>query len=137
MLVYKIVRKIDGRYFSLYGEHFPRLNLEYKIGERTTPTHGKIFVYPSVGYWHEYKPCHSVLLCSAPRVYTGSVKAYNLELVELAVLDREPHPLSTIMDAALCDSVTPIKELSHTELLSLFTIHNDIINADRVLHQIR
>lgn len=112
MFVYKLVRKIDGRYFSLYGDRFPRLNLEYKIKEVTRPTHGKIFVYPSIDYWPEYKRHHTVLVCRTAKVFAEDVRAYRLEFVEAAVLGGKFAPQSLAYNAALCDYVIPVKELT-------------------------
>lgn len=123
MFVYKIVRKIDGRYFSLYGNYFPRLNLEYKIKGFTRPTHGKIFVYPSVGYWPEYKRDRTVLVCRAAGVDTKNVCAYNITHVEDAVLEGKFIPLSVPYNAALCDYVIPVKELTESDINTLFQLH--------------
>lgn len=123
MFVYKIVRKIDGRYFSLYGDRFPRLNLEYKIKEVTRPTHGKIFVYPGVCYWPEYKRHHTVLICRTTKVVTENVQAYALENVEAAVLDGKFATQSLAYNAALCNYVVPIKELTEDEFDTLFRLH--------------
>ncbi len=123
MFVYKIVRKIDGRYFSLYGDRFPRLNLEYKIKEITLPTHGKIFVYPGVCYWAEYKRHHTVLVCRATKVVTENVQAYALESVEAAVLDGKFAIQTPAYNAALCASVIPVKELTESDINTLFRLH--------------
>lgn len=124
MFVYKIVRKIDGRYFSLYGDCFPRLNLEYKIGEIVKPEYGKIFAYSYVDEWAEFKIKRTVLLCETYRPYTGIVKLFSLEHVEEAVVHDVEHEQICIHDACLCDWVKPIKELSREELIALFEMHN-------------
>lgn len=107
----------------MYGSFFPRLNLEYKIGERTSSIHGSIYVYPSVHNWAEYRRYHSVLLCKTNKLNEQVVKAFNIYEVEDVVFDKQKRTPAIIADAALCDYVIPIKELSHSELKTLFTIH--------------
>ena len=64
MLCYKIVKVIDGKFYSPYNH---RATLQYSLNETTIPRIGKIFVYPTlkiaVQYANDDLLIDNILLC--------------------------------------------------------------------------
>lgn len=131
MLVYKVCKVENGRYFSLHGEHFPTYKVEYTVGEFTYPVVGKLFAYPSIYDWPEYDfhlPHLAVLLCEAEFAYVESQEVLDIEEVEILcevywnkLESKSPFLFRTHL--ALCYWIKPIKVLSDEELKTLFAIH--------------
>ena len=43
--VYKVVQIKDGNMISIFGEYYPSLSVEYKIGQETKPKVGALFAF--------------------------------------------------------------------------------------------
>lgn len=64
---YKICRVVDGRYFSEFGDSFPKWDTEYPIGKHVYPPVGKLFVYLDITAAIERQwPGSVILQCIAP-----------------------------------------------------------------------
>lgn len=69
MKVYKVVRKINGVYYSAVVRSI--YSLSYRIGEETRPVIGKIFVFPVLAdaiAWCNYSPTYTILECNTDKI---------------------------------------------------------------------
>lgn len=66
MLVYKVVKKVEEKYYSLCGHVFPTYKLEYSVGQLVTPVVGKIFVYTELyNAWYNCSIYDHIMLCES------------------------------------------------------------------------
>lgn len=131
-LVYKVVRKVYDRYYSVYGDEFPEYCIEYKLNQWAIPKIGKIFVYHGTE-WPEYNESsnRTVLLC---RAYTLEFHA-NVQVLKLDYTSEyidnfwtdfniPEDSLNSIPNIFLCNAIKPLKELSREEIKQLESIHH-------------
>lgn len=130
-LVYKVVRKVYDRYYSVYGDEFPEHLIEYKLNQWAIPKIGKIFVYHGTE-WPEYNESsnRTVLLC---RTYSLEFYAhaqvlkldYTSEYIDHFWTDFNipEDSLNSIPNVFLCKSLKPLKELSREEIKQIESIH--------------
>lgn len=132
---YKVCRVVDGKYFSEFGDEFPKWDTEYKIGEYVYPPVGKLFMYLDIAAAIERKWDGSVILqCIVP----GDVEYVNAaEFEEVENEDFFPQywkdrrvrsPYSSMRsNIALVDSVNVLKVFSDEEITELARILNLVV----------
>lgn len=125
---YKVCRVVDGKYFSEFGDSFPKWDTEYKIGGYVYPPIGKLFVYLDIAVAIERKWDGSVILqCIVP----GDIEYVNAaEFEEVENVDFFPQywkNRNVRSNIALVDSVNVLKVFSDEEITELARILNLVV----------
>lgn len=132
---YKVCRVVNGKYFSEFGDGFPKWDTEYKIGEYVYPPIGKLFVYLDIAAAIERKGDGNVILQC---IVSSSVEYVNVAtLEEVENEDFFPQYWKTRKvrsfygpmrsNIALVDSVNVLKVFSDEEITELARILNLVV----------
>jgi hypothetical protein len=129
MLVYKVVKQLDGKFVSLYHDYFSNYSLTYELGKKTFPKVGKIFVYEKNDELCEY--VHRL----SEKVYLLECECFSVEIINSVLIlghinkqiydfwyvnyfdKSNPFFSKTVpMDAKVTESLTPIRIVPRDEV---------------------
>lgn len=129
MIVYKVCRINNDKYYSQYHDCLGKYALSYDIDKTTFATHGKIWIYTHVGPWLRFISKYEAVLACHVYSYTNNVDDPYLHRNLLIPKSIESYWEKVSFEKrqsfiGLCDSLTPFKRLSNYEIGQLIRIFN-------------